>query len=432
MRIKILFLTVLILSAVISEAKQVEPLQIGDKLPLLNKCEFLNKPGLHGFPQPKKKLLILDFWTIYCKTCIEKMPEMEALQKQFDNDLDIVLVTVNKKGDVEKLFTRIKKNVPDLPMVINDTMISRLFPHQSVPHHVWIDSDGIVKYISYGYNTNADNIRSVLGGKKIRIALKQEITDFNRSKPLWLEGRGRLSHHLKYYSLLMERIDEVGSSSSSEKADSAKNTVELKIINSTVLGLYRVAVNGSVAGGIFSSNNRTLLEVNRPDELFPPSDPELMDSWKKNNVYSYEASVPSVCRDDVYEVLLDDLNRLFPYSGGIEKRKVQCLVIIQLDSSKKKYTTGLKPVRRLTEKELVIQNMPFQSSVVNDLVYANRNLITPVIDGTHYAGNIDIHIEVPLTNIPGVKSCLRNYGFDLVEKEMEIDMLVIKDNMPKR
>jgi len=406
---------------------QTEPLQIGDRFPVVKNCQFFDRNKIHEFGFTNKKLLILDFWTTYCATCIEKMPEMEALQKQFKDDIDIVLVTSNKKSEIEKLFTRIKRPLPNLPMIINDTSLCQLFPHQSVPHHVWIDSSAVVKYISYGYSTNRQNIQAVINGENIKMALKQEITDFDRSKPLWLEGKGRLSHHLKYYSLLMEQIDELGSSSASEKTDSIEKIAELKIINTSILSLYRIAANKSVTGGLFNHNNRVLLEVANPEKLIRPANPALLDSWRRNNIHTYEASVPLSCSNDVYEILMADLNKLFPYTGKIEKQKMKCLVIVRIDTANNTLSSGGEPMRRYMGNRLFIRNMSFQSSVVDGLIYANRDMPTPIIDDSHFTGNIDIEFDSPLDDISKVKECLKNYGFDLAEREIEIDMLVIRD-----
>src|SRR5690606_35312975 len=81
----------------VGQITQYGSLKPGDRMP-----EFLLS-NLANFPTEsahisdfRGKLLIFDFWTVYCPSCIRAMPHMEALQERFGNRIQIILVTDSK------------------------------------------------------------------------------------------------------------------------------------------------------------------------------------------------------------------------------------------------------------------------------------------------------------------------------------------------
>ena len=52
----------------------------------------------------------------------------------------------------------------------------------------------------------------------------------------------------------------------------------------------------------------------------------------------------------------------------------------------------------------------------------------PVIDATGYLEGIDLQLETNITDIASLRKALQKYDLDLIEKDYEIEMLVIKDS----
>src|SRR5690606_25869757 len=78
---------------------EIKPLKVGDTIPK----ELWNMPlQVVNHPEGKdtitlndyrdKKLIILDFWATWCKSCIEGFPNLSRLQKEFPEQLDVLLV----------------------------------------------------------------------------------------------------------------------------------------------------------------------------------------------------------------------------------------------------------------------------------------------------------------------------------------------------
>ena len=43
----------------------------------------------------KKKLILINFWATWCPPCIKEIPDLIKLKKKFDNEIDIIFVSVD-------------------------------------------------------------------------------------------------------------------------------------------------------------------------------------------------------------------------------------------------------------------------------------------------------------------------------------------------
>ena len=140
----------------VPDKSQFKRLYIGDTVPMesITFNNVLNYPGgkakLSDF---KGKYIILDFWNKGCSSCIAAFPHMEELQKEFANEIQILLVTENTQEELALLFKN-SKNVKEtkLPMIIGEkVLIEHLFPNRSVPYHVWINKEGKVMATTFSF-----------------------------------------------------------------------------------------------------------------------------------------------------------------------------------------------------------------------------------------------------------------------------------------
>lgn len=404
-------------------------LQIGDKMPDLELKNLANySTSSVRISDFKGKLLILDFWGIRCVSCIEAMPKMEALQKQFGSNIQILMVTKNTDAEVEKLKQKlaIVKNV-QLPMFNHDTILSRLFHFVTVPTHVWIDENGIVRQITDGWETTAQRIERHLKGEKVHMALKKDSKDFNPSVPLWLEGGGRQVKHLKYYSFIMERLTDSRTSTFRPRYDSSRNLIGLFAQNLSVIQLFQMAFNEAGPVWPYQYTSRVLLEFPDAEKYVFPKDPEQVDEWCNKNLYCYELSLPKEKVEKRYEVMKQDLERFFGLRGTIEKRKVKCLVLKRTTSEdliktkSKDFASELHPLHT----HLIAKRCPWKQ-VFRQLEVVYQHSHFPFLDETNYKGDVDIELNGNLNQIPVLREALNIYGLDLVEEERQLDMLVIK------
>jgi thiol-disulfide isomerase/thioredoxin len=376
----------------------------------------------------KGKLLLLDLWAVNCTVCLVNMPKMEELQKQFGDKIQVVLITKNTDEQVERLRKRIKivQNVK-LPMITNDTALTKLFSYRSVPTHVWIDEKGVVRQITQSWNTTASAIQQHLDGKTVILPQKNEKSDFDTRAPLWLEGGGRQSKNLQYYSYIMKRVSDAGISMHSLIRDSiTKNLVSVKVLNLSITSLYQIAFSGTDKRE-FTVPTRTLNETGDSSLNRPKGSLTEKELWSTENTYCYELRVPPGKEGQLFKFMQEDLERFFSIKGSIERRKVKCLVLSRKTSPDKIRSSKKEIVSRLSpdEKQIVIKNLPLRNLVrLLENIYWRGPY--PIVDETGYKGAIDIELNGDLKN-PGVlQEEFKRYGFELTIQDRLLEMLVLR------
>lgn len=140
--------------------------KVGDSVPDFS----LTDKKLSDYPQ---KIVIIDFWSTWCGSCVAKIKSLEDLR--YDNEawLEIFLVnslnTGEGKGDVLDFLSkwnRKNRYSLTLPVVVNDSIINNYFPHTRIPHYVWI-KDSVVVGITGSGDVTQENINLVLSGNFI-------------------------------------------------------------------------------------------------------------------------------------------------------------------------------------------------------------------------------------------------------------------------
>jgi len=432
---KIFFLFIFVFQFIqsYSQIDSIKPLSIGDKMPDILLSNFLDNSKPFKISDLKGKLVIFDLWNTWCSACVNLMPSLDTLQKKFGDSIKIFLVTDSKRADVEKLFQRVKFKIPDLQSITDDTLINKLFPHSTVPQQVWIDMDGNVKFITDAYNATSDNIRTVLHNKPIELHEIKETANFNFDQSLLKEGAGRLLYHLKYYSFFMNRLNEFnGSFSSLNKIDSISKTMTTKLVNQPILYFYKQAFGILIPDGLEDlyskklSDKRIILDIKNASNFYEPQENSKKDIWYNKNAFSYESCIPIEDPDSSYYILQQDLNRYFPYSARIEKRKVRCFVLKRISDDDKLLTHSKNAAFVDDKNRTRMQNFPV-SSFVSVLSNMYKEITIPIVDGTGYKKNIDISFARKFSGIHDLIKNLREYGLDLVEETRDISMLVIRN-----
>lgn len=140
-------------------------LRVGDTVPLDHRLEVIN----HATPtvtlqEFEGKLVILDFWATWCRPCIASFPKLDTLQHEFMGELQIIPVAYEPLDKVSYSLSKVYPNYPKsaMPFVYADNYLRRLFPHQVLPHYVWLSPSGIVLSVTGGEEVNVTTIKMVL------------------------------------------------------------------------------------------------------------------------------------------------------------------------------------------------------------------------------------------------------------------------------
>ncbi|NVM66619.1 thiol-disulfide isomerase/thioredoxin [Mucilaginibacter sp. SG538B] len=403
----------------------VVPLKIGDRVPPVVLSGLINGAGLSGkgLSVFKSKLLILDFWATWCTPCVEMIPKINAIQETYKGKVQIVPVAYQGTNEVATFLARLEKErgiKDNLPMVVGDTELGKLFPHSELPHLVWIGPDGIVKAITDQRAFSNEVIDRFLAGQDAGVKLKKdEIKVYDPEHNLlinrqeddpgiafavtgYLEGVGR-----GYYNNTM--IPGEGE----DRRMTARNQ--------TIPELYLLAYSKWPKEVLIEAADTSALTARNLN-----SD-DFREWLKQGHGYCMELIMPDTARNRAYAILKEKLGGYFTkYHASLEMRKVKCLVLVR--------TSGADKIRSAGETPAVEQDA-FGARFTNCYlrVFIKRMQLPlqyhplPLKDETGYAGKADLTLKGNLTDLAEVNRELARYDLRFEERPADMEMLVIRD-----
>lgn len=122
--------------------------------------------------------IILDFWATWCGSCISKFSHLQELQRKFSERVLIVLVNTSLRDTDEKVSSFMSayyQQNPDfnLSYAFRDKKLNLLFPAKTLPHYVWIGSDGVVKAITGWEDLTVANIQKFVDREPMSLNVKE-------------------------------------------------------------------------------------------------------------------------------------------------------------------------------------------------------------------------------------------------------------------
>jgi len=425
-KIGLLLLLMLIQTAIQAQTQYITPLKVGDKVPEeLWKMSFtaVNQEGGENISlgNYRDKLIILDFWSTWCSPCIKAIPKFEQLQHDLKNDVQFIMVTSQSKEVISPFFT--KRDVK-LPSLVNDTLLTKIFPHRYVPHEVWI-KDGEIFAITGEKEVTSDNIGKALNGRIKSFPEKKFNFDYDLTQPLLLNDNGGGAKDLLYHSLFTGYLDGIGGAG---VFTDSSGRFKIRALNGTILQLYQFAIRYENIP--LSYANRCILDFDKQEEVLPPPEVPAYSPAVREKYYCYELIVPVGLREMVPQLMMEDLNRFFGaiynIRGAVEKRMVKCWVLKKKGSIENLVSKSETPEIIMDDSNLAVyRKQPFQK-FYNAMVSLFRKEMLPIIDSTGITSEIDICFPAKEKDILKFKSCLNQYGLDLEQELCEIDMFVIK------
>jgi peroxiredoxin len=98
------------------------------------------------------KVVVLNFWFIKCGPCVQEMPELNALKKQFNTkDVVFLAITFDKKENVQTFLETKPFAYTIAPNASDVVQLNRV---RSFPTNVVLDKNGMVVFQETGYRTN--------------------------------------------------------------------------------------------------------------------------------------------------------------------------------------------------------------------------------------------------------------------------------------
>ncbi|MBI5418640.1 MAG: TlpA family protein disulfide reductase [Deltaproteobacteria bacterium] len=125
----------------------------GDAAPMFNGHTIENQP-IEYSKLKGKKVVILDFWSIYCASCIEEMPKLIDIFNEFkDKGLVVVGVNLDSFGThrVVKFMQGMETKI-NFPVIIDkNRQVATSFNAMVLPTTLLIDVNGKIRFYHVGY-----------------------------------------------------------------------------------------------------------------------------------------------------------------------------------------------------------------------------------------------------------------------------------------
>jgi thiol-disulfide isomerase/thioredoxin len=384
-------------------------IKVGDKMPNIPLGETINnytdKKSLYDF---KGKLVILDFWNTGCKSCIVAWPHLSSLQKEFADQIQIILVNKEEtKDQITERLEKLKKTKAAVSIVARKDVkggfdggiqiptnlfsiigkrkdLDRIFPLRGVPFHAWIDGTGIVRLAGGPENTNEEKIKEYIAGKNFDFICGFDNVPIYQPQVPYHQLLDRPVKPGVYNSIITEYNKYVIGNSNvriaKQYADDIKGSIRRTFINVELFDLYFfkafakhlsfqinndnliLGPNTNSANGICSTDFSIFLVS---DTLRYTSQFIRLKGYY-TNVKDNVVTKPSICYEQIApskvneeerdKLMLTDLNeylkKLYHVDVYVEKRTVPCFALVR--TSKRDKLTANKDSSM--SKKIIIEN----------------------------------------------------------------------------
>ena len=415
----------------------IKPLQIGDAIPeaLWHMPLQMVKAGQEGsttvtLNDYRGKLIILDFWSTWCSACIAAMPKLLHLQQTFHQSIQVLPVSFQATQKVREGYdhNKILKSIP-MFSIVEDQFLQQAFPHQILPHVVWITPDGKFAAATSSNLLTSTYIQEALDGKLYRWPVKEELRQLY-DLPLLVpnENLSTLKANC-YYSVLTPYQKGINNYHVKQLADTVSGTVRWQFINHSIRSLYLKAL------GRFNDfpRNRIICEGISPDTvLFDAHQAGLnRDAWYQKHAVSYETQLPlQTSFSAVKAKLLSDLNSYLALNVRLEQRVMPCFRLVLTDA---------KRLREAAEDGEYSNTLLDKAAPIKKLIAAPPSRLVaslnqmanmpPILDGTDFKGKLDLTLHLDdVSDINKLNEQLMRYGLLLQACEERIEVLVISKN----
>lgn len=424
-------------------SQEVKEIHIGEKIPDFQVNYLMNgKAVTKSITEiAQGRLIILDFWATWCSPCLKVLKKYNAFNAMHQDQLLILPVTYESESKISVFLSKYFDGDTPIVSIIEDSVLSKSFPHRLLPHEVWIDGQGIVQAITTEEVVNEKNLSLFIKGELFDFHKKSDKMAFDWNKPYDVTDT-----LIKARSLVTNYDPSIGSGFSFSPLGMPISTKRQRIFayNNSALQLfyYTYLMNSAIRK---INKDRIEIHIRDTTRVISPPDGNVHVSpykgryaslydWNMKNLFSYELILPNPTdsRTVFREYMLADLNRVLPFKASIVKRKKDALVLVVKDKTKIKLGTGTPRPQGSTKRiGEMIALYNFKPDVL--VGFLNALNMKPVVDETGISYPIDL-VNLRLRNMDDspvdiieLRRRLNANGLDLIPAKRMIDILLIED-----
>lgn len=372
-------------------------------------------------PATAKKLTLIEIWGVGCAACIKGMPLLQLKQSKFDNDLQVVLLCEDslKRFNAAKERSIILQNIR-LPIITAESGLHKKFQYSVYGTYVWLDQDGVIRYITNGEHKTDQNIRAFIAGQDLPIPEKIDIA-IDSKLPVkdnlheYLEDNqvadffiAKKSSKFSYRSGIYTHLDTGANSVSriysygTDMRQIFKYLLEKTALHNSLVVFEGLDLDGVIPDDPHIGNNRFVFDLNLNKEKI-----------------DIEAK----------QYLADQLKELFAIEGKWGKRKTKCYVL------KKTNDIDIGTTALLKENYLDVNfTLHLKKSTWSDVVYSMNSGAYAVgrppyvvVDETGMLATklVDLSFHLRFDDLSIMNASLKPFGLYIEEGERLLDVIIV-------
>ena len=348
------------------------------------------------------KVIWIEFWATYCGPCVDAMPRLQALQKQFKGKLQVIAISTEKEKRVRQYLI----NKPsDLWFAVDtDNLFEKVFPYRVIPQSVLIDKTGKVVAITDPENITAEVIKNVLAGKNIDLPVKADNMTTDPVKTYF-----NADASVKSRFVMQPEINGLSSMSKTYPQYSAFKNRRISVINLSLQAIYRLAYRDMPYGRVIDLTEKANVKQKRIN-------------------YCLDLIVPHGHESKLYETLIKELQSRFDLEASVEKRAKPVYVLKISDTTKISQLTMSKNQQRgITATHGSFDGQNIKITEIANYLEGFGLVKMPVVDETGLQKRYDITFEYQPEKDGSLTEALNKLGFKLEPAEREINMLVFRE-----
>ncbi|HMQ07576.1 MAG TPA: DUF3738 domain-containing protein [Saprospiraceae bacterium] len=286
---------------------------------------------------------------------------------------------------------------------ITSASIAAQFPHRTISHSVIIDKNSVVIAVTTPEKINDNILNLAITDQPIDLPEKIDILNFDPSVPL--SGNENFT-----YQITAAPYQQGIPSMANSTGTGAYKGRRILCTNLSPTSLYEIAFQ-------FPVGTRTIVEVANRDGL----------KWNEQTAICFDLIVPIEMGEKRFEIMQQQLNILYPYKVTIEKRKMDCHLMIPIPGKEVNILSaaGGEKIVSYGGRGLSMKNA--EINTICNFLESMMNI--PVIDETQLSGLYNAELNWYYENPGHIHEELKKLGLKLVKSEVEIEVLVIADGV---
>lgn len=388
----------------------------------------------------KGKWLVLDFWSKGCGSCVESFPKTNAMQKEFADKVQFMLVGYqDREGKIEPMYDRFHEREHLVLPCGFDSAFANQWCIWNCPHIVIVDPSGIVQGITN--EIKREEIATFLqGGHPIlNLTYHSQCRDFDDprdsrtipfddKKPFLVNDNGGYDSDFLFRSLLSKWDKNTQRQYAPSLIDWRPGfpAGTFQVIGVPLEQLYHYAYFGRYSWGC---DDTIWYGKYDPHVLVEAGDSAVFHfsyDTPTKNLFNYSLVMPSAGANKarMQQIMQRDLKNYFGYEVSIETRTFPCWKLVATEEGRRKLRTAGGETNQTIEI-IPRAEYRFLNAPVRRLITALGGFGDVILDETGIDGNIDITIE-NVTKDDLLNSLHRN-GLSLEPTEKQMRVLVIRD-----